>query len=224
MTLRHYAIAAAALSLAACGQSAETKTAANSAAGEAANAQQDADTAEFEAPSGEYAPDPNHAYITFSYLHQGYSYPWLRWGEWTGTLDWNADAPEKSSVSVTIDVASVDSGVEEFDGHLVGENWFNASAYPEITFVSTNVEKTGANTGKITGDLTIKGITKPVTLDVTFRKGAYEERGNVYKLGFSGKTQINRSEWGLGAYVPVVSDEVDIVIETEWTMAAPSDE
>ena len=92
------------------------------------------------------------------------------------------------------------------------------------SIVSTNVEKTGANTGKINGDLTIKGITKPVTLDVTFRKGAYEERGNVYKLGFSGKTEINRSEWGLGAYVPVVSDEVDIVIETEWTMAAPSDD
>ncbi len=225
MKLRHYAFAGAAIfALAACGQSAETNAAGQPAANETASAQQDAEAADFEAVSGEYTPDPKHRYITFSYFHQGYSHPWVRWRDWTGTLNWDADAPENSSVSVTIDVASVDSGVDEFDGHLVSENWFNAAAHPEITFVSTDVEKTGANTGKITGDLTIKGITKPVTLDVVFHKGAYEQRGNYYKLGFSGETTLKRSDFDLGAFVPVVSDEVDVVIETEWTMQASADE
>lgn len=220
---------AAALALAACGQSGSTG-AAESASTEAAStaetasAQQAADAVQSDAISGVYTPDPAHRYITFSYLHQGFSHPWLRWRNWTGELDWNADAPEKSSVSVTIDVNSIDSGVDEFDGHLVSENWFNAAQYPQITFVSTGVEKTGANTGRITGDLTIKGVTKPVTVDVVFHKGAYQERANNYKLGFSGKTTVKRTDFDVGAYVPMVGDDVDIVIETEWVMAAPAGE
>ncbi|MCK5750530.1 MAG: YceI family protein [Oricola sp.] len=212
---------AAAFALAACGQGGSAET---SGATEAASAQQAAEEVQSDAVSGVYTPDSGHRYITFSYFHQGFSNPWLRWRDWDGELVWNAENPAESSVNVTIDVASIDSGVDEFDGHLVGENWFNAAAHPEITFVSTDVEKTGANTGKITGDLTIKGITKPVTLDVVFHKGAYQERGNSYKLGFSGKTTLMRSDFDLGAYVPVVSDEVDVVIETEWQMPAPASE
>lgn len=214
---------AAALALAACGQGGSTGASENASA-EAASAQQDAEAVQSDAISGVYTPDPHHRYITFSYLHQGFSYPWLRWREWTGALDWNAETPEDSSVNVTIDVNSIDSGVDDFDGHLVGADWFNAAQYPQITFVSTNVEKTGANTGKITGDLTIKGVTKPVTLDAVFHKGAYQERANNYKLGFSGKTTVKRTDFDVGAYVPMVGDEVDIVIETEWVMDAPASE
>lgn len=224
MTFKYAILAgAAAFALAACGQGASTDTTA-AGAGEAASAQQDAGAVQSDAVSGAYTPDSGHRYITFSYFHQGFSHPWLRWREWDGELNWNAESPEDSSVSVTIDVTSIDSGVDVFDGHLVAENWFNAAAHPEITFVSTEVEKTGANTGKITGDLTIKGITKPVTLEVVFHKGAYQERDGIYKLGFSGKTTLMRSDFDLGAYVPAVSDEVDVVIETEWQMPAPASE
>ena len=222
MKLRTVVLASAAVfALAACGQAPDSS---GDASSESANAQQAADAVQSDAISGVYTPDGNHRYITFSYLHQGFSYPWLRWRDWSGELDWNAGAPEESSVNVVIDVASIDSGVDEFDGHLVSDQWFDAAQYPEITFVSTNVEKTGANTGKITGDLTIKDITKPVTLDVVFHKGAYQERGNSYKLGFSGKTTVKRSDFGVGAYVPAVGDDVDIVIETEWVMPAPATE
>lgn len=224
MNFRSYALAASALALAACGQSAQSQGAGETASTETANAQQNAEAVEFDAVSGVYKPDIYHKYITFSYLHQGFSRPILNWDEWTGELNWNADAPEKSSVNVTIDVTSIDSGVPDFDGHLTGADWFNAAEYPEITFVSTSVEKTGASTGKITGDLTIKGVTKPVALEVKFYKGAYVERDNLYKLGFSGKTTVMRSDFDLGAYVPIVSDEVDIVIETEWEMSAPASE
>lgn len=214
--------AAAALTLAACGQS--TTPAPTETEVETANAQHATETLESRAVSGVYTPDAKHRYITFSYMHQGYSRPWVRWRAWTGELNWDAETPENSSVSVTIDAEAVDSGVDEFDGHLRGERFFDTANYPAVTFVSTSVAKTGVDTGTITGDLTIKGVTKPVTLDVKFNKGAYEERGNRYKLGFSATTSVIRSEFGMDFLVPVVSDQVDIVIETEWMMLAPASE
>ncbi len=171
---------------------------------------------EADAPSGTYVADNGHRYITFSYSHLGFSNPYLRWRDWTGELDWDADNPEQSSVSVTIDAASIDSGVERFDGHLKGETFFDVENHPEITFVSTGVEKTGDDTGVITGDLTIKGVTKPVALETTFNNAGYMERGDLHKIGFSAKTTVKRSDFGLGAYAPAVGDDVDIVIEVEF--------
>lgn len=168
--------------------------------------------------SGVYKTDPTHRYITFSYSHAGFSNPWLRWRDWEGTLDWNAENPAASSINVVIDAASIDSGVDVFDGHLREERFFDVENHPEITFVSTNVEKTGDTTGKITGDLTIKGITKPVTLDVVFNNSAFDERNSRYKLGFSGKTTIKRSDYDVDLYAPAVGDDVDIIIETEFLM------
>lgn len=206
--------AAAVLAVAACGQ------AANGQSQTPSEVRNDAVQQDFDAPSGTYAPDPHHRYITFSYTHQGYSHPWLRWREWDGTLNWNAEDPSKSSVNVTINADSIDSGVNVFDGHLKGENFFDTARYPEIKFASTGIEQTGPTTGTMTGDLTIKGVTKPVTLYVTFNKGAYEERGKIYKLGFSAKGTVKRSDFGVDAYVPIVSDDVNVVIESEFTMAA----
>jgi len=230
--------AASAVALVACGEATTTEEASAApeiAASESAVVETAPETVASEpaapaeavvsdAITGVYTPDYKHRYIVFSYDHQNYSNPLIRWDDWTGELNWNAEAPEQSSVSVTINAASASSGVEEFDGHLSGDRLFNAAQFPEITFVSTAVEKTGANTGKITGDLTIKGVTKPVVLDVTFRKGAYDERGSQYKLGFSAKTTVMRSDYGVDFLVPVVGDAVDVVIETEWALPAPAAE
>lgn len=177
-------------------------------------------SAQTDAKSGTYTTDDGHRYITFSYSHAGFSNPWLRWRDWTGTLDWNAEDPAASSVNVVINAESIDTGVDVFDGHLKDDRFFDVANHPEITFVSTSVEKTGDNTGEITGDLTIKGTTKPVTLDVVFNKGEYDQRNNRYKLGFSGKTTVKRSDFGVDLFAPVVSDEVDIIIETEFLMPA----
>ena len=171
------------------------------------------------AVSGEYAADAEHAYIQFSYLHQGYSRPLLRWGDFDATLDWNQDDPAASSVDVVIDATSVDSGVERFNGHLQGENMFDTANFPTITFKSTSVEKTSDTTGKVTGDLTIKDVTKPVTLDVTFNKAGATRDGGA-KVGFSGATKLNRSDWGLGFLVPMVGDEVSIQVEIEFVKGA----
>lgn len=170
--------------------------------------------------SGSYTTDPGHRYITFTYSHGGFSSPWLRWRDWEGTLDWNKDDPAASSVNVTIDAASIDTGVDEFDGHLRGERFFDVENHPEITFVSTSVKKTNDTTGTITGDLTIKGITKPATLDVVFNDGVFDQRNNRYKLGFSGTTTVKRSDYGVDLFAPTVSDEVEIIIETEFLMPA----
>ncbi|MEE2691634.1 MAG: YceI family protein [Pseudomonadota bacterium] len=171
--------------------------------------------AEFsKAPSGTYVTDPKHRYITFTYLHQGYSHPFLRWRNWEGELTWNAEDPAASLISVIIDTESIDSGVDMFDGHLKSEGFFNAEAYPEITFVSTKAERTSPRAGKVTGDLTIKGVTKPVTLDVVFNKADAAQDGG-HKIGFSAKGTVMRSDYGLDKYVPMISDEVEVIIEAE---------
>lgn len=171
------------------------------------------------APSGGYILDPNHGYITFSYNHQGYSNPFLRWGSWDAALSWDAENPDASSIAVSIDVSSIDSGVDRFDGHLQGEDFFDVANYPKISFVSTGLEPTDVNTGALTGDLTIKGQTHPVTLSVTINN-AGEGRDKIGKLGFSARGTVKRSDFGIDKYVPFVSDEVDVIIEAEFGSAS----
>lgn len=200
----------AAFALAACGQPANGQS--EDAAADAA-AEQD-----FGAISGTYKSEERHRYITFSYNHFGYSTPQIRWREWEATLEWNAEDPAASSVSVTIDATSADSGVDVFDGHLNGEKFFDTENFDEITFVSTGISRTGDTTGQITGDLTIKDVTKSVMLDATFNNGAFDERGNRYKIGFSAIASVNRSDFGIDYLAPAVSDQVDITISAEFIM------
>ncbi len=202
--------ACAAFAIAACGQPAATQIESDAQASESEPG--------FVAPSGIYKPDPTHRYITFSYLHKGFSRPTVIWRAWDAELKYNAEDPEASFVSVTIDASSVDSGVEVFDGHLNGPNFFDTENYGEITFKSTALNRVDAVSGMMTGDLTIKDVTKPVTLDILMRKSAYDQRNDVYIIGFSGAASINRSEFGLDYLVPVVSDQVDIAIEVEFAM------
>ena len=168
------------------------------------------------AEKGRYTSDPGHAYITFTYLHQGYSRPYLRWRTWTGTLDWDPANPEASSIEAVIQAASIDSGVDRFDDHLKSADFFDVEAHPQITFRSTSLETTGPAAGRMTGDLTIKGVTKPVTLDVTLNRAADDSFAKGYKLGFSARGVVKRSDFGVDKYVPFVGDEVDVIIEAEF--------
>ena len=171
------------------------------------------------AAAGRYVIDPEHAYINFSYLHQGYSRPILRWRAWSGELDWDPENLDSSRVYVEIDAASVDSGVDRFDDHLKSPDFFDVENHPTITFRSTSVAVTGETTGSMTGDLTIKGETKPVTLDVTFNRAAAASNGGGHKIGFSAAGVVNRSDFGVDKYVPFVSDAVDLMIEVEFETA-----
>ncbi|MEO1014384.1 MAG: YceI family protein [Pseudomonadota bacterium] len=168
------------------------------------------------AESGEYTSDPTHAYITFSYSHQGYSRPFLRWRDWNATLDWDADKPEESDVEVEIVAASIDSGVDKFDDHLKSADFFEVEKFPTITFKSGDIEKTGDNTGVMNGVLVVKGEEKPVTLDVTFNRADFDERKKAHKIGFSARGKVSRTELGVGKYAPFVGDDVDLLIEVEF--------
>lgn len=176
------------------------------------------------APSGTYTSEAGHRYISFSYVHQGLSRPQLRWADWTGVLQWNLEAPESSSIDVTINVASIDTGVDRFDEHMKTADLFDVAQFPQATFKSTAVTRTGPNTGSIAGDLTIKGVTQPVVIEAQVYGAQFDQRGGKHKIGFSGKTALKRSDFNLGFAVPFVGDEVEIEIEAEFEMAAAAPE
>ena len=170
-------------------------------------------------PAGDYALDKTHAYITFSYDHLGFSSPHVGFDSFDTTLSFDAENPEASQLNVTIDAGSINSRVADFDDHLNGDKFFDTTAHPSITFVSTGISSTGDGTYDVTGDLTIKGITKPVTLAATINKAANHPMRKVPTIGISAETQVARSDWDLGLYAPNVGDEVTISIEVELAQA-----
>ena len=169
-------------------------------------------------PAGDYTLEKTHAYVTFSYSHGGLSNPILRFQDFDATATVNPETPEQSALSVTIDPASIDSAVEAFDEHLKSPDMFDVAQYPEITFVSTGLQMEGPDSGTLTGDLTMKGVTKPVTLDVVLN-GAGENRDGLPAFGISATGQLDRSEWDLGYAAPFVGTEVDLRIEAEFQQA-----
>ena len=171
--------------------------------------------AAIDAPSGTYGLDKTHAYITLTYSHLGFSNPHVGFNDFDVALELDAEAPENSEVSVTIQAASIDSRVDEFDEHLVGERFFDVANHPTITFVSTGIEMTSDATANITGDLTIKGITKPVVLEATLNKAAMHPMLKAPTLGLSAIANLKRSDWDLGYAVPMVSDEVQLYLTVE---------
>ncbi len=169
-----------------------------------------------ELPSGTYTEDQGHAYIAFSYSHQGYSNPILRWGETDATIVFDNENPEASTLNVTIPVNSIDSGVEKFDEHLLSADFFEAETFPTITFISTDVEQALMGSGSVTGDLTIKGVTKPVTFKGKVTKVGQNFQSGVDMFGISASGYIKRSDFGVDAYTPNVGDDVKIMIEMEF--------
>lgn len=171
------------------------------------------------APSGTYVSDPAHSSVTWKISHFGLSNYTARFTKMSAELAWDAKNLAASKVVATIDPASVRTDfpapeVEDFDGKIGTGAEFLASQ--PIRFVSTKVVIIGENKGKVTGDLTLRGQTHPVTLDVTFNGSMAEHpMDKVAKIGFSAAAKIKRSEWGLGIYVPAVGDEVTVLIETE---------
>ena len=169
----------------------------------------------FNVPSGEYELENTHGYITFSYSHLGFSTPHVGFDTFDVTLNADSESPTNSSVTVTIDAASINSRVDEFDKHLNAPDYFDTATYPTIKFSSTKFEATGDNTFNVTGDLTIKDITKPITLTTTINKAANHPMRGVPTIGISAEGTLLRSEWGLGKYVPAVGDEVTLMITAE---------
>jgi polyisoprenoid-binding protein YceI len=167
------------------------------------------------APTGSYSMDSRHSLVVFAIPHLGITDYYGRFDKVSGSLSFNAGAPEKSSVSVTIDMTSVDVPSRELIGELAGSNVFDATKYPSATFKSTAVTRTGPNTGTITGDLTLHGVTKSVTLDTTFGGLTADPFSGADDIGFHATTTIKRTDFGLTGMVweSVVGDDVKLTIE-----------
>ncbi|MBO0845376.1 MAG: YceI family protein [Nocardioides sp.] len=145
--------------------------------------------------SGEYTLDPTHSRLGFSTRHAMVTTVRGSFKEFSGDAVVNTESPADSKVTVTIKAASIDTGVADRDGHLASPDFFDVETYPELTFVSTQVERDGDD-WTITGDLTIKGVTKPVTIEFESTGSARDPFGNT-RIGFEGQTTINRKDWGL---------------------------
>ena len=167
-----------------------------------------------------YDLDPAHTNVVASWNHLGFSNPILHFGDADGTLVYDAADVGASSVTVTLPVAGLQGFTDAFNQHLLSAELFDAALYPEITFTSTAVEAAGEGKLEITGDLTIKGITRTVVLDATLNGAGPHPMAGREAIGFDATTTVKRSEFGLGYAVPAVSDEVVLRITTEGLVPA----
>lgn len=169
-----------------------------------------------EVQSGTYVMDKTHGYVTFSYLHKGLSRPVLRFNDVDATLVLDAEHPENSQIDVTITAANIDSGVAKFDAHLKSADFFNTAENPKIIFKSTGFIRDSEAEGTMVGDLTMMGVTKPISFAVALIGTA---DGKKPSIGVEGQGSLLRSEFNLGKFVPYVGDEVSISISAEFNKA-----
>ncbi len=162
-----------------------------------------------------YKLDPNHTNVIAQWSHFGFSNPSLNFGQADGTLVYDADEVSASSVEVTLPLSGLEGFSAKFNEHLRSADFFDAAKFPKATFKSTKVEAAGEGKLKVTGDLTVKDITRPVVLDVTLNKAADHPMTKAPTIGFDATTTLSRSEFGVGNYAPAVSDEVELRITTE---------
>lgn len=161
-----------------------------------------------------YTVDNNHTYPRFEYNHFGYSNQIHRFNKTSGSIVYDK-AAKTGSVDITIDAKSVDTGYALFNEHIQGEDFLHTEKYPTITFKSTQVKFDGDKPVSIDGNLTIKGITKPVTLTVTSFHAMPHPILKKDAIGANALTKIKRTEFNAGKYAPNVSDEVTLSIALE---------
>ncbi len=149
-----------------------------------------------ESLTGTYAIDPTHSRIGFVARHAMVTKVRGSFDEFEGSGSFDAEHPESSKLELTIQAASIDTRNADRDAHLRSNDFFDMEAHPEITFASTAVEELGDAEYRVTGDLTIKGVTNPVTVDLEYTGSAVDPFGNQ-RIGFEGTTTVNRKDWGV---------------------------
>jgi polyisoprenoid-binding protein YceI len=182
-------------------------------------------------PAGAYVMDKAHTRVSFRVTHLGFSHYTAHFSTVDGRLKFDPAAPASMAVEATIDPKSLvlNTPPPGFHDELMGKTWFDAASFPTMTFKSTKVTPTGANTAKVTGDFTLRGVTKPVTLDVTYNGGyppmQFDPGGA--RIGFSAHGTLKRSAFGMKSGIPApgsnmgVSDDVEVMIETEFSSKSP---
>jgi polyisoprenoid-binding protein YceI len=167
-------------------------------------------------PAGSYVLDKRHASLTAKIVHMGFSHYTMRFNGLDGSFTYDPANWQAAKVTFTVDPKSVDTNDPAFNKQIAG--YFEADKFPTISFVSTGVEGGADGKGTVTGDLTFHGVTKPVALDVAFAGAGHGVTPLGTRLGFSGSTQIKRSDFGLSNFVlnQFTGDEVDLIFEIEF--------
>jgi polyisoprenoid-binding protein YceI len=167
-----------------------------------------------------YTLETNYTQVLFRWDHLGFSNPGAQLAQGTGRLEFDAMNPAMSRVEVTFPLSTLATGVPDLDEHLKSEDFFEIAKYPTAVFVSTNIELgMGAGKFKVTGNLSLHGITRPVLLEATLLKTGNNARTGVASVGFNATGTIMRSDFGLGAFVPQVGDAVRIQVTTQGAEA-----
>ncbi len=169
-----------------------------------------------------YKIDANHTDVVASWSHFGFSNPVAHFGQVDGFITYDPANVAASKVEVTLPLAGLNSHVPDFDDHLRSDDFFDAAKFPTVTFKSTSVKAAGKGKLTVIGDLTIKGITKPVTLNVTINKIGEQPMAKRAAAGFNASAMVKRTDFGLGKYAPNVSDEVKLTITTEAIVPKPA--
>lgn len=173
------------------------------------------------ASAATYKPDPGHTEVMFFWDHAGVSEQSGEFLKVDASVTFDPEAIDATTISATIDAASISTGVGPLDEHLKKADFFEVDKFPEITFVSTGIRQTGPDTAEIVGDLTIKGITKPITLQAQVVHQGEHPLGafiDYYKgdwIGVHADAVLVRSEWDLGMFAPLTSDKITLRISTE---------
>lgn len=174
----------------------------------------DADPAHVKA--GTYQVEPNHTRILFSVSHMGFTTWYGNFTGASGTLRLNPLKLSATSFDITVPVDSVSTTNTKLDGELKSPEWFDAAKYPTIEFKSEKVVRTGHDTALVTGELTFHGVTKPETLKATFNAGGINPLTKQYTVGFNLTGQLKRSEFNQSTYIPLIGDEVKIMISAAF--------
>ncbi len=177
--------------------------------------------------SGDYQIDPAHTRLGFVARHAMVTKVRGSFGEFAGVLHIDKEDPSRSSVEVTVQVASLTTGQEQRDAHLLSPDFLDVQQYPTLTFRSTSVDKVSDDRIRVTGDLTIKAQTRPVTLEFEITGTAKDPYGNL-RAGFEGRGEISRKEWGLSWNVPLetggflVSNKIVLEIDVSAVKLTPT--
>lgn len=166
--------------------------------------------------AGTYKVEPYHTRILFAVSHMGFT-TW--YGDFTGAsgeLKLDPAAPAGSSVEIHIPVASITTTNAKLDGELKDAQWLDAAKFPEMTFKSTKVTLTAKDTADIEGQLTLHGVTRPLTLHATFNGAGVNIMDKHYTVGFNAKGRIKRSDFGVKTYVPLIGDDVDLILSAAF--------
>lgn len=167
-------------------------------------------------PAGAYVFDGSHTSAAARVSHLGFTATTVMFDKIEGGFAYDPAKPEASKLNVTIDTTSLSSGFALRDTHLKGEKWFNVEAHPTITFTADSLVMTGANTADVPGDLTILGVSKPITLKAKFN-GVGENMRKAVTVGLEATTTLKRSDFGMTSSIPAIGDEAVIQIDVEAT-------